>query len=184
MEFLTTYGWAILIIVIVLAALAWLGVFNVTNKVSESCSIQPELRCDPVRVVVSDNYGPVRLQTLRITNYFPERILVGGIMCRTGAKGPVGSTVGDYKAPGAGVISIGPGSTAELVTTFGTVDWGVSCYSGDQDPAVPDVALEASAGDLLTTKIYIGYIKESDSNPDMQVRLASGIAVSRVEGVS
>ncbi|MCX6777790.1 MAG: hypothetical protein NT157_02800, partial [Candidatus Micrarchaeota archaeon] len=43
MEYLMTYGWAILVIVIVLAALLYLGVFNV--RPPEICTFSPGITC-------------------------------------------------------------------------------------------------------------------------------------------
>ena len=44
MEFLMTYGWAILVVLIVIAALAYLGVLNPQALVPEKCTLQP-LNC-------------------------------------------------------------------------------------------------------------------------------------------
>ncbi len=41
MEFLMTYGWAILVVLIVIAALAYLGVLNPQSLVPEKCMLQP-----------------------------------------------------------------------------------------------------------------------------------------------
>ena len=45
MEFITTYGWALLILGVVLAGLAYLGVFNPSNFVKSSCSFDNGIGC-------------------------------------------------------------------------------------------------------------------------------------------
>lgn len=45
MEYLMTYGWAILALVVVIALLMATGVFNPSYIVSEECTIQPDLSC-------------------------------------------------------------------------------------------------------------------------------------------
>ena len=49
-EFLASYGWAILIIALVLAALVWLGVFSTSQAVPERCTFQAGLECSDVRI--------------------------------------------------------------------------------------------------------------------------------------
>ncbi|MEM3074449.1 MAG: hypothetical protein QW727_00705 [Candidatus Pacearchaeota archaeon] len=48
MEFLMTYGWAILAAVIVIAALAFFGVFNPKTYVPNRCSLSPPFSCNGV----------------------------------------------------------------------------------------------------------------------------------------
>ncbi len=45
MEYLMTYGWALLILVVVIGVLFSMGVFNPQNYMSEECSFQPSLPC-------------------------------------------------------------------------------------------------------------------------------------------
>lgn len=44
-EYLMTYGWALLILVVVIGVLFSMGVFNPQNYMSEECSFQPSLPC-------------------------------------------------------------------------------------------------------------------------------------------
>lgn len=48
LEFLTTYGWAFLVILIMIAALAYLGVLNPTTFLGDSCTVSPGFRCTGV----------------------------------------------------------------------------------------------------------------------------------------
>ncbi len=45
LEFLTTYGWAILIVTIMIGALAYYGVINPKNLIQERCISSPEFQC-------------------------------------------------------------------------------------------------------------------------------------------
>lgn len=56
-EFLTTYGWAIMIIVIVVAVLAGIGVFN-QQSVKPTCTASYPINCVDVKV---DKVGAVEL---------------------------------------------------------------------------------------------------------------------------
>ena len=177
MEFLTTYGWAILIIVIVLAALIWLGVFNVQNKVVDSCSIQPELACDPVRLVANPANPTVTLQMIRLTNRFPERISVCSIECRTGEQTNA-PTQQDCELAG-NKVSIGTGSSLELIGPM-IGGAGLQCFDGDAPSVIP---LQGNAGELLSTNIYFAYMKDSDGQPAFPARLGTAKVVTRIGGV-
>ena len=50
MEFLMTYGWAILVVLVAIGALAYFGVLNPSRFLPSSCTIGPGLGCDDHRV--------------------------------------------------------------------------------------------------------------------------------------
>ena len=45
LEFLTTYGWAFLVILIMIGALAYFGVLNPSNLLPPRCMFSPEIQC-------------------------------------------------------------------------------------------------------------------------------------------
>lgn len=45
MEYLFTYGWAILAVIAVIAALSFTGVFSTSQFISEQCVFQPDFTC-------------------------------------------------------------------------------------------------------------------------------------------
>ena len=51
MEFLMTYGWAILVVLIAIAALAYFGVLNPGRYLPSSCTLGPGLSCTDFKVV-------------------------------------------------------------------------------------------------------------------------------------
>lgn len=50
LEFLMTYGWAILVVLIAIAALAYFGVLNPQRFAPESCTISPGISCDDFKI--------------------------------------------------------------------------------------------------------------------------------------
>ena len=46
MEFLMTYGWAILVVLVAIGALAYFGVLNPSRFLPSSCTIAPGIGCD------------------------------------------------------------------------------------------------------------------------------------------
>jgi len=57
MEFLMTYGWAILVVLIVIGALAYFGVLNPQNLLPEKCTLPVGLSCDEHVVKSSSTSG-------------------------------------------------------------------------------------------------------------------------------
>ncbi|MFH1307526.1 MAG: hypothetical protein ABIH72_01610 [archaeon] len=65
MEFLMTYGWAILAAIVVIAVLAWFGVFNLGNLAPSACVISAPFSCEEygitetsgIQLVVRNGYG-------------------------------------------------------------------------------------------------------------------------------
>jgi uncharacterized protein (UPF0333 family) len=50
MEFLMTYGWAILAAVIAIAALAYFGVFSPSRYIPEACTLNTPLGCEDAQI--------------------------------------------------------------------------------------------------------------------------------------
>jgi hypothetical protein len=67
MEYLMTYGWAIVALVIVIAALMATGVFNPSYMVSEECTMQPDLSCGNY-VLYTDNTNGQTYLMFRVDN--------------------------------------------------------------------------------------------------------------------
>ena len=67
MEFIMTYGWAILAVTVVIGALVYFGIFSPRNLLPETCSFPSELSCvgkalasssdNTISVVLSNNAG-------------------------------------------------------------------------------------------------------------------------------
>ncbi|MBW2985446.1 hypothetical protein KY313_02210 [Candidatus Woesearchaeota archaeon] len=64
MEFLMTYGWAILVVLIAISALAYFGVLNPAKFLPESCVLLPGLSCvdhkvtsDSITLVIQNGLG-------------------------------------------------------------------------------------------------------------------------------
>ncbi|MBU2638018.1 MAG: hypothetical protein KJ955_03530 [Nanoarchaeota archaeon] len=50
MEFLMTYGWAILVVLVAIGALAYFGVLSPSKFLPNSCTIEPGMGCDEFKV--------------------------------------------------------------------------------------------------------------------------------------
>ena len=125
MEFLMTYGWALIVVMVAIGALAYLGVLNPNRFLPEGCVLGPGLNCEYQKITESGN----SIQ-MRVTNGFGRSIdfLVIHIKKEVATSNEV---CGGQTAIAA--LSIDPnfgkmqdGETRELVYTDG-FGKGISC---------------------------------------------------------
>jgi hypothetical protein len=74
LEFLTTYAWAFLVILIMIGALSYFGVLSPSKILPDRCTFGGEIGCDKNKVVITDS----NTDTLRmsITNNFGTAVIV------------------------------------------------------------------------------------------------------------
>jgi hypothetical protein len=102
-EFLTTYGWALLVIAIVLVALSWLGVFSPQNVIQEYCSFPVgTLGCENLLIqrvqsswICGDAPACARVTSVELTNNFGKDI---GICVWIGSQEPANPATGFPKS--------------------------------------------------------------------------------------
>ena len=72
MEYLMTYGWAILVIIIVIAVLFYIGVLNPRNVTPTSCTFPPGISCASFKLAtggtLSLSIGQATGKRIRLTN--------------------------------------------------------------------------------------------------------------------
>jgi len=74
LEFLTTYAWAFLIILIMVGALTYFGVLSPSKLLPNRCNFGSEISCDKDRMVVKSNEGDTL--TMGLTNNFGIAVVV------------------------------------------------------------------------------------------------------------
>jgi len=172
-EFLTTYGWAVLIIVVVLIALGWLGVFNVQQHVPDQCRFPiGTVSCIDAKVVWDGT--DTRLGSLTIRNDFNRQISICEVACTAEKPNPDGTINGrlTLRACNIGQVSIPPGAeaTLELGMAGGS---NIMCY---------DAAGRSNAnrvGSRYSGKIYLVDYQLIGTSAD--VRVITGDIVATVQ---
>jgi len=192
MEYLTTYGWALLLVVLVMVALVWLGVFNIGGQVKDQCTF-------PVGTFSCDDYllakrsgdvapGPKRLE---VTNNFGRDVYVCGITCSaqktdegTGfpAKYSGGSLAGasgivDACAPpSSSGHRVGNSAHALLYSNFQAAS---AAYSYEPCLDAGGAQAEKTIGSAYTGKLYVFY--SFDGETTGPARLAVGNLIARAQ---
>ena len=132
MEFLMTYGWAILVVLAAIAALAYFGVLSPEKFLPQKCILQPGLAC------VSNKVEPTKV-TLVISNGLGRTIIVNSI------------TVGSC----SGI----PGDVEMLSGTDHTFVIGGACGNGaSKDKFKGDITMSYTEKDYNITKTAYGNI--------------------------
>ena len=142
MEFLMTYGWAILAAIVVIGALAYFGVFNTGIFVPQKCQLDNQLSCSKNFVVQESSI------TIGITNNNPNPVYINDVNISPGkgntyltescyadlTASPTTGTCGLYDSQGnsAGTcnydtkgVMVGSGKTLKLVFDQGSS--GIYC---------------------------------------------------------
>ena len=135
MEFLMTYGWAILVVLVVIGALAYFGILNPQTLLPERCELQQGFYCKDYRISASggahvsgtaDNDGTI---SFSFTNGRGRDMMIlgmtatiddGGVVCddRDPAGvpgGPIASNLGDATFGGKQGFRIANGASKTIV---------------------------------------------------------------------
>lgn len=151
MEYLMTYGWAILVIVIVLAALLYLGVFNVGQRVPEQCNLPVGVLCTGAKLTSVD-------LTLTLRNGLGQKMTVCNIICNA-QYDSVLDLLGDY---GGTVYACDAGE----VTGDVTIDVGDQKTMTGMLPCTNLAGLGLAVGEKYNGKLFLTYYLEGDTLGD------------------
>ena len=152
MEYLMTYGWAILVIVIVLAALLYLGIFNV--KPPEVCTMPSGMTCTknylfagtkPTAAGANPAAGEARLEAT-LVNGLQKTIVVTNASC---TKDP--TKYEDCAAAGTAARCGASAAGGATVPMGATLKINVTCLDDN------GVQMGFSSGDEYNGKINLAY---------------------------
>jgi len=147
MEYLMTYGWAILVIIIVIAVLFYIGVLNPRNVTPSSCTFPPGISCVSYKLVA--NTGQLSLTLGQATGHSMQIL---GIKCTKEIGVPVatGNTTSGWATNGDNI----PIGEQRLIHST------IQCY--DINGTVAVSGSTAQLGEFYKGKIWIWY-NETDT---------------------
>jgi len=99
-----TYGWAILVVLVVIAAMGYFGVLDPSNVVPDRCYLGEKFSCDDFRFEKVGDNGRVYLS---LTNALTQPIFLGGINVSTPSGDCFNSSTGYFPA----LVTLKPGET-------------------------------------------------------------------------
>lgn len=80
LEFLTTYGWAFIMILATIGALAYFGIIDVTSMLPDRCLFGVDFECKDYRLAI-DTVNNQHRADFMIVNSLGETIMVTGATC-------------------------------------------------------------------------------------------------------
>jgi len=160
LEFLTTYGWAIVLLVAIAAVLFWLGVINPRTVVTSTCALPADLGCKGYAMNLS---GTLLFDMGQSTG---KSIRVDALRC-TQETNPNFTGADNLTAP----VTIANGGHARLT------NWTKSCYRLNST-GNPEIAA-GSVGGLYKGRVYIQYVELDNGLP----HLVAGDVVLRYEDI-
>ena len=163
MEYLMTYGWAILAIVLVIAALIFLNPF----RAPEVCLFeQAGFTCnEPPPQLYVDSNGDL-LMNVKVWNQIGQPITIKKIMCTSAP----GSEVPDQGAISVSGMSVQTGASATF--TGGTQN-SIRCVNSNGEQ------IKSSSGQEFRGKLVIWYNYDNDLDPNVQHQIKANV-ISKV----
>ena len=150
-EYLTTYGWAIILVAVILAALYQLGFFSGTNFITTSCIAESGFNCQqPVMNIT----GYVEFNLGQISN---GTITVTGVACTNTTANP---TFTGVFANGSSTGLLQPEQTSSMV---------VQC---------PGIGSSGKIGSSFRGYIWIQYTSNGQSGLIAQIAVLSAVATT------
>ncbi|MEK6967588.1 MAG: hypothetical protein AABX51_03075 [Nanoarchaeota archaeon] len=122
MEFMMTYGWALMMVLGVIAALVYFNFFNPSLFLPEKCDLGYRLRCDDYKIGYKSGTG-VQV-SLAITNIFPESIVIRSLNVSPIKSMDSFTCNGFWQAPGLGTFSLAQGEKKVI-----TIDCSPALYN-------------------------------------------------------
>lgn len=108
LEFLTTYGWAFLVILVMIGALAYFGVLDPSKFVPDRCQFSAPLMCD------GSNYKTTASTiTFRLRNSLNKQYNVSGVTMKDDG----GTYVPCTNSPLTPHLQVNPGTTVDVTCT-------------------------------------------------------------------
>lgn len=118
MEFIMTYGWAILAVTVVIGALVYFGIFSPAKFLPETCSFPSELTCVGKALTTAGAAGTIEFV---VSNNVGNDIKIAPAdISATGDCTSAGATVNG----GAVEVTVGNAKTATIKVTCGAITAG------------------------------------------------------------
>jgi hypothetical protein len=180
MEYLMTYGWAILIIAVVLGALFQLGVFGGGNLIGSSCIAAPGFYCQNAAIrntATANGLAFVFGQNLGISIY---NIAMACAATSNSQGYPSGAAFNDIGTNGGWLPTLGTQGTS--LASGATLSIGGGGVTANNIPCIGNngkpVGFGSPVGTSFTGYIWMNYttssgIPEPNSNPWYTVKIAT-----------
>jgi hypothetical protein len=119
LEFLTTYGWAFLVILVMIGALAYFGVLSPKNLLPPRCIFSPEIDCLEAQIIQSNVNGNAEVD-FRFRNNVGSTAYFAGNITFLGGNNPQSTNCTGDIVNAVGAVQIPPGRVSAVTCEFST----------------------------------------------------------------
>jgi len=144
MEYLMTYGWAILVIMVVLAVLFYLGILNPRGITPTQCSFPAGLTCITWKLYTTGGLY------LKIGQGTGRTINITGVVCTMNSSYVPGGTI-YYNPQPTNQILVPSASQAVIADTAAGLNLNINC-TNEQGQLIT-----GTIGDSYNGKLYVNY---------------------------
>lgn len=85
MEYIITYGWALLAVMVLIGGLSFFGIFEPEDALAESCYISSDILCEDYRIIV-DEANNIETLEVYVKNTHRENYYVSKVQCVMGSE--------------------------------------------------------------------------------------------------
>jgi hypothetical protein len=157
LEFLTTYGWAFLVALIMIGALAYFGVLNPSKYLPERCNFGTQVSCNDYFVKEINNSAADAEVSLRLVNNFGETVMVTSAIVNTSTPNPPGCVLYNPVINASQSFTWRDGATADFMFDCGTMtDAGV--VSGTKSKVGVELVYYAAKSSVEYSHTILGEI--------------------------
>lgn len=132
MEFLMTYGWAILVVLVAIGALAYFGVLDPDRFLPSKCQLPAGIACldHEVRDIIGPGFGEVYVVIKNSLGFDMNTVSVSASGCTGGASVATVSNSGTYTLTATGcTVTSGDKYTGDINITYTNADTGLTHVS-------------------------------------------------------
>ncbi|VVB66360.1 Uncharacterised protein [Candidatus Gugararchaeum adminiculabundum] len=172
MEYLMTYGWAILVIIIILAALLYLGILG--PQTIKSCTFSgSEIFCNTAKLTADPTSTTGVKLSLEVQNGAPKTINIVGVACTASATAP--TMTGYVVGTAANSKQVPSGQKSSLPGDLSGGAYTLYCTDGS------GAAVTLPAGQPYTGKIYLAYCEDGYCTSGAKYHIIVGDVSGKLE---
>ncbi|MCA9477973.1 MAG: hypothetical protein KC535_02400 [Nanoarchaeota archaeon] len=150
LEFLTTYGWAFLVILVAIGGLSYFGVFDLGRVLPDGCKLDNSLECGSVFAIQTDGAATYRVD-FEVRNGRDQQITIGDVSI-------IEKGLGESTTGGTPCVAPALGTTVNP-DTFGSVSFT------EADTAVDTCGIFENEGSKKTYQLLINYTVAGSTIP-------------------
>ena len=174
MEYLMTYGWALLAIIIVIAALLYLNPF----RAPELCLFQQQgFSCSEPNAQVYLNADNEVTMNVRLWNKLGKSVTIKGMACTDSQSAKFTSASEAYQDYGT-TVQIPAGDAADFSSASDAEGVAVTCYKSDGVTPISDMSVNQE----FRGRLMVWYNYVDDLDPDIQHEAQANVISLIVQG--